>query len=93
MTTWWCTWPGTGRSWRSATTGFEHVLLPADASPADLRRRAIKSADLAEWMLADTPVRRLLVLIVTPASPGRAAWISPGTRGVDRESGPARPSR
>ena len=44
-------------------TGFEHVLLPADASPADLRRRAVKSADLAEWMLADTPVRRLLVMV------------------------------
>jgi len=42
---------------------FEHVLLPADAIPADLRRRAIKSADLAEWMLADTPVRRLLLII------------------------------
>jgi len=44
-------------------TGFEHVLLPADASPADLRRRAIKSADLAEWMLADTQVRRLLLIV------------------------------
>ena len=44
-------------------TGFEHVLLPADASPADLRRRAVKSADLAEWMLADTPVRRLLLIV------------------------------
>jgi Caspase domain/WD domain, G-beta repeat len=43
--------------------GFEHVLLPADASPADLRRRAVKSADLAEWMLADTPVRRLLLIV------------------------------
>jgi hypothetical protein len=44
-------------------TGFEHVLLPADASPADLRRRAVKSGDLAEWMLADTPVRRLLMIV------------------------------
>ena len=44
-------------------TGFEHVLLPADASPTDLRRRAVKSADLAEWMLADTPVRRLLLIV------------------------------
>ena len=44
-------------------TGFEHVLLPADASPGDLRRRAVKSADLAEWMLADTPVRRLLLIV------------------------------
>ena len=44
-------------------TGFEHVLLPADASPADLRRRAVKSADLAEWMLADTTVRRLLLIV------------------------------
>jgi Caspase domain len=44
-------------------TGFEHVLLPADASPADLRRRAVKSADLAEWMLADTSVRRLLLIV------------------------------
>ena len=44
-------------------TGFEHVLLPADASSADLRRRAVKSGDLAEWMLADTPVRRLLLIV------------------------------
>ena len=44
-------------------TGSEHVLLPADASPSDLRRRAVKSADLAEWMLADTPVRRLLLIV------------------------------
>src|SRR5262249_12812912 len=44
-------------------TGFEHVLLPADALPGDLRRRAIKSADLAEWILADTPVRRLLLIV------------------------------
>ena len=44
-------------------SGFEHVLLPADASPDDLRRRAIKSADLAEWMLAETPVRRLLLIV------------------------------
>ena len=43
--------------------GFEHVLLPADASPDDLRRRVVKSADLAEWMLADTPVRRLLLIV------------------------------
>ena len=44
-------------------TGVEHVLLPADAVPDDLRRRAVKSADLAEWMLADTPVRRLLLIV------------------------------
>ena len=44
-------------------TGVEHVLLPADAVPGDLRRRAVKSADLAEWMLADTPVRRLLLIV------------------------------
>ena len=44
-------------------TGWEHVLLPADAVPSDLRRRAVKSADLAEWMLADTPVRRLMLIV------------------------------
>jgi hypothetical protein len=44
-------------------TGFEHVLLPADTIPSDLRRRAIKSADLAEWMRADTPVRPLLLMV------------------------------
>ena len=44
-------------------TGFEHILLPSDASPGDLRRRAVKSGDLAEWMLADTPVRRLLLIV------------------------------
>ncbi len=45
------------------TTGSEHVLLPADAHPGDLRRRAIKSADLAEWMLAETAVCRLLLIV------------------------------
>ena len=44
-------------------TGFEHVLLPADASADDLRRRVVKSADLAEWMLAGTPIRRLLLIV------------------------------
>jgi len=44
-------------------TGYEHVLLPADTMPSDLRRWAVKSADLAEWMLADTPVRRLLLIV------------------------------
>jgi hypothetical protein len=44
-------------------TGFEHILLPADASPADLRRRAVRSGGLAEWMLAGTPVRRLLLIV------------------------------
>jgi WD40 repeat protein len=45
--------------------GPEHILLPADAAPSDLRRRAVRSADLADWMLAGTKVRRLLVLIET----------------------------
>jgi WD40 repeat protein len=45
--------------------GAEHVLLPADAVPGDLRRRAVRSADLAEWILADTPVARLLLLMDT----------------------------
>jgi WD40 repeat protein len=44
-------------------TGYEHVLLPSDALPGDLRRRAVKSADLAEWILAETPVRRLLLIV------------------------------
>ena len=46
-------------------TGAEHVLLPADALPADPYRRVIKSADLAQWMLAGTQVRRLLLLMDT----------------------------
>jgi hypothetical protein len=43
--------------------GFEHVLLPSGVRPGDLRRQAIKSADLAEWMLAGTPVCRLLLIV------------------------------
>jgi WD40 repeat protein len=46
-------------------TGAEHVLLPADAIPADPYRRVIKSGDLAQWMLAGTKVRRLLLLMDT----------------------------
>lgn len=41
------------------------MLLPADTDPADLRRRAIRSGDLAQWMLADTQVRRLLLIVDT----------------------------
>lgn len=44
-------------------TGFEHILLPSDATASDLRRRALKSADLAEWMLAETEIRRLLLIV------------------------------
>ena len=54
---------GHGEILEVGDTGFEHVLLPADALPGDLRRRAVKSADLAEWILADTPVRRLLLIV------------------------------
>ena len=46
-------------------TGAEHVLLPADALPTDPYRRVIKSSDLAQWMLAGTQVRRLLLLMDT----------------------------
>jgi SOS-response transcriptional repressor LexA len=46
-------------------TNFEHVLLPADAIPTDLRRRVVKTGDLAEWILADTLVRRLLLVVDT----------------------------
>ncbi|HEV2259557.1 MAG TPA: caspase family protein [Streptosporangiaceae bacterium] len=56
---------GHGEILQVGDTGVEHVLLPADVKPTDLRRRAVKSADLAEWMLADTPVRRLLLIVDT----------------------------
>src|SRR6516162_4520492 len=42
---------GHGEILQLGDIGGEHVLLPADADPDDLRRRAVKSADLAEWML------------------------------------------
>ena len=45
--------------------GAEHVLLPADADPKDRYRRVIKSGDLAQWMLADTQVHRLLLMVDT----------------------------
>ena len=54
---------GHGEVLEVGSPGPEHVLLPADAVPSDLRRRTIKCGDLAEWMLAETRVRRLLVLI------------------------------
>ena len=40
-------------------------MLPADAVPADPYRRVIKSGDLAQWLLAGTQVRRLLLLMDT----------------------------
>ncbi len=54
---------GHGEILRVGDTGVEHVLLPADAVPRDLHLRAIKSGDLAEWMLAETPVCRLLLIV------------------------------
>ena len=54
---------GHGEALPVGDVGFEHVLLPADTDPVDLRRRAIKSGDLAEWMLADTEIRRLLLIV------------------------------
>ena len=45
--------------------GAEHVLLPADADPSDRYRRVVRTADLARWMLAGTPVHRLLLLLDT----------------------------
>ena len=56
---------GHGEILNVGDVGYEHVLLPSDALPGDLRRRAVKSADLAEWMLAETPVRRLLLIVDT----------------------------
>ena len=56
---------GHGEVLEAGPAGPEHILLPADAVPSDLRRRTVRSADLAEWMLAGTKVRRLLVLIET----------------------------
>ncbi|MER5538546.1 caspase family protein [Streptomyces mirabilis] len=51
-------------------TRKEHVLLTADADPRDLRHRAVKTAHLAEWLLAGTPVRRLLLMLDTCYSGG-----------------------
>jgi Caspase domain len=56
---------GHGDVLQTGTSEVEHVLLPADAVPADLRRRVIRTGDLAEWILADTLVSRLLLLIDT----------------------------
>ncbi|MES4891781.1 caspase family protein [Streptomyces sp. NPDC096012] len=48
----------------------EHVLLTADADPRDLRHRAVKTAHLAEWLLAGTMIRRLLLILDTCYSGG-----------------------
>jgi WD40 repeat protein len=44
-------------------TGFEQALLPADAKPGGPHLQVIKSGDVTEWILAGTPVCRLLVII------------------------------
>ncbi len=54
---------GRGEVLPAGDTGFEQVLLPADAKPGDLHLQVIKGADLTEWILADTSVRRLLVIV------------------------------
>ena len=40
-----------------------HVLLTADFKPEDVRTGSVKAAELAEWMLAETRVHRLLLII------------------------------
>ncbi len=45
-------------------TGFEHVLLTSDTDPGDIHD-ALLTVDLARKMLADTPVRRVLLLLDT----------------------------
>ena len=64
----------------------EHILLPSDTDPDDVLGQAVKTADLAEWMLDDTPLRRLMVILDTcyaggPALAGRAldAWSGRGS--------------
>ncbi|HEX3585579.1 MAG TPA: TIR domain-containing protein [Candidatus Angelobacter sp.] len=83
----------------TANTGDEYLLLPADGVARDLRRRAIRSTNLAEWMLAETRVCRLLIMIDTSFSGQarvdfeRAATIwrgdteSSGVLGTPKESG------
>jgi WD40 repeat protein len=46
-----------------AGEGYEHVILPADADPDDLRVRAVRTPELAQLLLGETGVRRLLVVI------------------------------
>ncbi len=59
----------------------EHVLLPADCDPADLRFRSVRTSDIAEWMLADTRVRRLMILLDTCYSgAGGSALLRTATR-------------
>ena len=41
----------------------KHVLLPSDHKPADVLGRAVKTADIAEWMLEQTPLRRLMIIL------------------------------
>src|SRR5664280_261188 len=43
----------------------EHVLLARDTDPADLYDKTTRTNDLARWALADTRVRRLLLLLDT----------------------------
>ena len=46
----------------------EHFFLPADvnpSSPAMLRQTALKTSELADLILGDTPVRRLLLILDT----------------------------
>lgn len=41
----------------------KHVLLPSDHKPTDVLGRAVKTADIAEWMLEQTPLRRLMIIL------------------------------
>ena len=43
----------------------DHILLTADTDPSDLLHRSVRTADLVRLALADTRVRRLLLLLDT----------------------------
>jgi Caspase domain/AAA ATPase domain len=75
----------------------EHILLPADTDPDDVLLRAVKTAELAEWMLTDTPLRRLMIVLDScfagrggAAVAGRAldAWTGQGALVVVTATGP-----
>ena len=83
---------GHGDVLQVGAAGAEHVLLPADAMPTDPYRRVIKSADLAQWMLAGTRVHRLLLMMDT-CFPDKAGWTLPRTRRRGQGPGACRTPR
>jgi WD40 repeat protein len=67
------------------TSRSEHILLPSDADPNDELGRALKTSNIAELMLDQTPLRRLMVILDTCHAGSGGAELAGRALGAQRE--------